>query len=417
MLPVAKAPDLTFAPVRDRAAEPSSRPRGADLTVEAVLGYTHRDPAASAAGRLFLSVRMGGAMVGYAGSRAARRAFTLVELLVVIAIIGILVALLLPAVQSAREAARRTQCKNHLKQLSLGFMNHESSLGAFPTGGWGWRWVGDPDSGTLERQPGGWGYSILNYVEALNEFQVGSGMSAAQKRVALAEMNGTPVPLFYCPSRRPPRPGFGGNEDLRNSNRPVNDFFAKTDYAASGGRRWQFYDGPQPSCIDNYPECNWGPYLKYHPPRSSNIPLTQYDGVVIPRFPVEIRRITDGLSKTLLLGEKYVSPVFYDQESRDPSCSDNNPAYNGYDWDNIRWIQNHPIRDFNDLFRPERDSLTIDVGCSRRFGSAHSTVFQVSFCDGSVDSLEYDTDAIVLAGFASRNDGGVLVPQAPGGVR
>ena len=96
--------------------------------------------------------------------RSRRAGFTLVELLVVITIIGILVGLLMPAVESVREAGRRTVCANNVKQMALACLTHESKNGFFPTGGWGWEWAGDPNLGFTRRQPGGWHFNILPYM-------------------------------------------------------------------------------------------------------------------------------------------------------------------------------------------------------------------------------------------------------------
>ena len=109
------------------------------------------------------------------GNDATRiAAFTLVELLVVIFVIGLLVALLLPAIQSAREAARRVECRNNLKQLGLAAMNHLDRHGHFPAGGWGQNWVGDRDRDFGEDQPGGWAFNLLPFLEesALHDLAV-----------------------------------------------------------------------------------------------------------------------------------------------------------------------------------------------------------------------------------------------------
>ncbi|MEM8681662.1 MAG: DUF1559 domain-containing protein, partial [Planctomycetota bacterium] len=146
-----------------------------------------------------------------------RSGFTLVELLVVIAIIGILVALLLPAVQAAREAARRTQCTNNLKNLSLGLHNYHGTNQRFPSGF---------DFGTWGVPTWGWAYHLLPFLEetALHD-DLGRGASSSRRSLAEvfrdANANGglnsaevvllqSPLSLFRCPSdsTEPLLPGY-----------------------------------------------------------------------------------------------------------------------------------------------------------------------------------------------------------------
>jgi prepilin-type N-terminal cleavage/methylation domain-containing protein/prepilin-type processing-associated H-X9-DG protein len=335
-------------------------------------------------------------------ARQQPNAFTLVELLVVIAIIGILVAMLLPAIQAAREAARRNQCQNNLKQIGLAFLNHENTYGFFPSGGWGYKWTGDPDMGSGEKQPGGWAFSILQFLEEGNAFVVGQGLPAAQKRQELVKQKTHPVSVFYCPSRRPPAISWGPEESINSAPAP-GSYVAKTDYAANGGSHCPaqgnpgWTEGPPLNCQNTYPDCNWGPYTDAAVVRA-------FDGIVRPRLPIEISQITDGTSKTLLAGEKF---MYIGHRSGDridvDSCSDNNSLYQGFDWDVIRWANSKSGLSHD--YTPRPDSYR-DTGCVVRFGGPHSGVFNTAFCDGSVQDVSFDIDLSEFELMARRNDDG-----------
>ncbi len=168
----------------------------------------------------------------------------------VIAIIGILIGLLLPAINAAREAAQRMQCQNNLKQTGLACINHVSTHGIYPTGGWGFFWTGDPNRGFKEAKPGGWVFNILPFLEFNSLHEMGSnGPSGSAAQMAGATLRcKTPIPALHCPSRRPaklyPSPWNGTFIAYNaNDNDPNNNVLSRSDYAmncGSGARRSAF---------------------------------------------------------------------------------------------------------------------------------------------------------------------------------
>lgn len=313
--------------------------------------------------------------------------FTLVELLVVIAIIGILVGLLLPAVQAAREAARRAHCRNNLKQISLGILNHEQAQQSFPFGGWGHEWVGVSGRGSRGRQPGGWVYNTLPYLELNHLHQLGADPAAAGADRIYSERLSSPVCIFTCPSRRPcsiwkvsdSRPYFS-NPKPAGSVAAV----ARGDYVINAGSSHVFsWPGPSDLLEGDDPLTDW-----------PNAKLS--NGISHLRFGVRAKQIEDGLSHTYLVGEKFLNPNHYsDGESR----GDNETLYSGYATDLHRFTR-------IDLLPLQDTSAALASKGHLRFGSVHPAGCHLALCDGSVKLVSYEIAAEVHCRFGHRKDQG-----------
>ena len=210
-----------------------------------------------------------------------RAGFTLVELLVVIAIIAMLVTLLLPAVQAAREAARRSQCSNNIRNLTLGLHNYHSASNKFPPGF---------DSQTQREEAWGWSTYLLPFIE---EQSISDALGVRTQRLADFFKNNkpdspkfvaavTPLEIFRCSSDTTPEllPGKGqGSRHFRGNNTPTNYEPPTSNYMGNKGH----FDNRCPP--GNTTECN-------------------NTGIFFGDSEVSIAKITDGTSKTFLLGER-----------------------------------------------------------------------------------------------------------------
>jgi prepilin-type N-terminal cleavage/methylation domain-containing protein len=376
--------------------------------------------------------------------------FTLVELLVVIAIIGTLIALLLPAVGAARDAARRASCRNNLHNLALASLHHEQALDQFPNGGWGPLWVGDPDAGARTGnpsnpnscgQPGGWIYNILPYIEQRQLHDLGvAPASQAEKTLKSAQRCAIQIPIINCPSRRggqqfslltvsPPAVPTGDTGWTPTNRQPYETDpltgVGRSDYAINCGTRFQvnnnvvvtngssafsssgtdnrvYYTGGQGHC-----ELASGEYPTSLPavisasgfPRAKTtgqpgwVPAISWSGVSFQRSAVRSADIRDGASNTYLIGEKYISSDHYDDGV---DGGDNDTAFSGFGNDNFRSTDQPPLND--------QRGRAYDC----RFGSPHSGIFQMSFCDGSARAINIGIDATVHRYLGDRSDGQVV---------
>ena len=313
------------------------------------------------------------------------RAFTLVELLVVIAIIGILVSLLLPAVQAARESARRTQCTHQLKQMALATHIHHESYQVLPMGGsTPWPQVAVTPTGTPEitdKQTMGWMYQLLPFIEQKNVWE----------QAALFKVRGVFIPYYFCPSRRA-RVDNGGNM--------LNDFAAATpsnDLSLNNPNSlWKMstddtLDPPGVIWVVPKKSVFWGVIVRKP---CSTEPVTQGFPCLKTGQPITLAGLKDGTSNVLMFGEKQIGTDLYDYHD----WHDDRGWSDGWDPDVIRSTSVPPQKD-----KKKPNPAHGDWGY--HFGSAHSGGINAAFGDCSVRFINYTIDPLTFNKLGHRADG------------
>ena len=324
-------------------------------------------------------------------SQPRRKAFTLVELLVVIAIIGILIGMLLPAVQQVREAARRTTCMNNARQMALAVLNYESAYQQFPEGWDGWNASSAfPKQYTPFNYRGstpykgnywGWGAFILPFMEQNNLYDNCNFNTVFGEDMLLPngeQLTGTVISSFQCPSDNPKVDGknicYTSNSlDLPNG---ISNYVANIGYSMWNSRR-----------MDPNHKNKWGPF-----------------GM---NTRVDFGTLTDGSSNTIMLGER--------SSESETGNGAKNPLMVGAIWaGNYRW-QNNP-----DLSTPmagrwsnmgRAGGLNFIVNGNYRArsiaSSGHTTGATVALCDGSAQFLSDNVSNSTLNYLCAYQDGKV----------
>jgi prepilin-type processing-associated H-X9-DG protein len=328
--------------------------------------------------------------------------------LVVIAIIGILVALLLPAIQAARESARRNQCVNNLKQVGLAFLNHESTHGHIATNGWGAAWLGDPDRGTGRRQPGGFIFNLLPFMEEAALYHLGAGTPTGSNghKAANAKRLTTALVGLNCPSRRPARLYLVSSE-VASANPPYyvppsigyeGSSMARSDYAANAGT--VFVDPASPTGPGSYAD---GDSEKWQKIFDELRDLAT--GVCFTGSEVTLSQITDGASHTYLAGEKAINPDHYENGD---SGGDNESMYMGANLDIQRLSAFSDLPGGVPVMLPpisDAEAFQRNNDPAANWGAAHVGGFNMAFCDGSVHSINFGIDPETHRRLGNRKDG------------